>query len=223
MGYTTKHADWGGIEADYRANILSLRAIAKKYSRGGVSVSYATIKLRAEKGGWAQNLQSKIHERAEEKLARTEAGADDRTSDRAIIEANAARIAQVRGEHRADVDRARGLCLKLFRELETQTGSKDLLEQLPQLLEDVGHDHGAALTEAFRKAVSLPGRIDSLKKMAETLKTLVTLEREAYGIDKIADAPKDVEVRLDPNDVARRMAFLLAQADKASVNPGPVH
>ena len=38
------------------------------------------------------------------------------------------------------------------------------------------------MNDLYRKVVSTPSRIDSVKKLADTLKTLVGLEREAWGI-----------------------------------------
>ena len=41
----------------------------------------------------------------------------------------------------------------------------------------------AKALDAFYKAISLNGRIDSVKKLAETIRILVGLERQAFGID----------------------------------------
>ena len=38
------------------------------------------------------------------------------------------------------------------------------------------------LNEAYRKAISLPTSIDGAKKLAETLKTLIGIERQAFGL-----------------------------------------
>ena len=38
------------------------------------------------------------------------------------------------------------------------------------------------LNELYLKVVGIPSRVESIKKISETLKTLITLEREAYGL-----------------------------------------
>jgi hypothetical protein len=35
----------------------------------------------------------------------------------------------------------------------------------------------------YRKAISMPQRVDSMQKLANTMKVLIELERKAYGID----------------------------------------
>jgi hypothetical protein len=47
------------------------------------------------------------------------------------------------------------------------------------------------LNDAYMKAISLPQRIKGVKELAETLKTLIGLEREAYGLDANAAPDKD--------------------------------
>ena len=39
------------------------------------------------------------------------------------------------------------------------------------------------LNDAYRRAISLPSRIKGVKELADTLKVLVAMEREAYGLN----------------------------------------
>ncbi len=176
--------DWERIESDYRAGILSLREIAA----ANPGVSHQAIAKRAKVKGWMRDLSEKIRAKADSLVDRqaVDGSVDARSSvaERAIIEANAARIAQVRGEHRADITRMRALVLDMLAELEHTTGNADLFEQLGEMLrseDDWGQDKR---NDVYSKVISSAGRIDSLKKLAETLKVLIALEREAYGIDK---------------------------------------
>ena len=188
--------DWERIEADYRAGLMSLREIAKPHG-----ITETAIRKRAKRDGWERDLGAKIRARAEAKLHRKEfvplSEPAYRVSEREIIEANAERIAQVRGEHRADITRARALALQMLAELESVTGSLEDFEQLGEVLrnpDDRGQDKR---NELYQKVISSAGRVDSLKKLAETLKTLISLEREAYGLDVTPDVAATLFGRIE--------------------------
>ncbi|MEK6346374.1 MAG: hypothetical protein V4764_02780 [Burkholderia sp.] len=180
--------DWERIEAEFRAGVLSLREIAKLHP----GVSHMTIKRRADKEGWVQDLSAKIQAKAEDIVTR-QAVTKDVTEKRAVterevIEANAERIAQVRGEHRVDISRARGLAMTLLAEVEAETGSLEHLQELGEVMyapDERGRDRR---NEIYMKIISSAGRIDSMKRLAETLRHLIALEREAYGL-KDAEKP----------------------------------
>lgn len=178
--------DWERIESDYRAGVLSLREIAGPYK-----VTEGAIRKRAKRDGWERDLGAKIQAKAESLVRKAEVRnavrSDSALTDRQIIEANAERIAQVRGEHRGDIARVRNLGLTLLSELEGQTANLEDLERLGELMaapDDNGMDK---LNDLYRKIISTPSRIDSAKKVAETLKHAIGLEREAYGLDVKGD------------------------------------
>lgn len=174
--------DWERIEEDYRAGVMSLREIASPYK-----VTEGAIRKRAKRDGWERDLEAKIHARADALVrkaeVRTAVRADRAPTDRQIIEANAERIAQVKGEHRADINRTRTLALNLLRELEIETGDPELFERLGEIMESPDDKGQDKLNEAYRKAISLPGRIGSMKSLAETMRIAVSMERESYGLD----------------------------------------
>lgn len=185
--------DWDRIEADYRAGLMSLRELAAPHG-----VTEAAIRKRAKRDGWERNLQAKIQAKADAIVARRAVLAQGaKVAEREIIEANAERIAQVRGEHRADITRARALALQMLAELECVTGSLEDFEQLGEVLrnpDDRGQDKR---NELYQKVISSAGRVDSLKKLAETLKTLISLEREAYGLDAAPDVAANLFGRIE--------------------------
>jgi hypothetical protein len=39
------------------------------------------------------------------------------------------------------------------------------------------------VNEMFKKIISTPGRVDTAKKLVETVKSVVAMKREAYGFD----------------------------------------
>ena len=180
-------ADWERIEADYRAGILSLREIAAMHS-----ITEGAIRKRSKRDGWVRDLGAKIQARADDLVRKNEVRSAVRSetaqAERDVIEANAERIAQVRGEHRHDISRMRKLVLDLLGELEAQTGNLDLFERLGELLSS--DDEGAQdkRIEIYRRSISAASRIDGLKKLSEAMKTLIGLEREAYGLASIETA-----------------------------------
>lgn len=194
MAQTEKTApDWERIEADYRAGVLSVREIASAHG-----VSHTAINKRASKEGWVRDLSAKIKAKAEALVSKAEVSAEvsreKAETDRAIVDANAEAIARVRLSHRKDISRSRTLAMALLGELESQTLDPDLFERLGELMINVGGDAEIRLLEAYKRVISTPGRIDGMKKLSDTLKTLVGLEREAYGFEAPTAPPVSQQV-----------------------------
>ncbi len=174
--------DWERIEQLFRAGVLSLREIAIACP----GVNHVAIARRAKKFGWVQDLSAKIKARAEDLVTRSavteDVTAKRAVTDKAVIESNAQTIADVRLSHRGDIARGRRLTNKLLDELEELTDNRDLFEQLGEMLrseDDKGQDKR---NDLYQKVIDLPARTKTMKELAETLKTLVALERQAYDI-----------------------------------------
>lgn len=178
-----KAPDWERIELDYRAGVLSVREIAA--SQG---ITHGAINKRAKRDGWERDLSAKIKAKADALVSKREVSnavsTEKVATDRLIVEANAEAIANIRMAHRGDIRRSRDLAMALLSELEHETGGLDLFEQLGDMLVSPDDKGADKLNELYRKVISLPSRIDSAKKLAETLKHLIGLEREAYGIEE---------------------------------------
>lgn len=177
--------DWERIEADYRAGLLSVREIAA--SQG---ITHTAIQKRAKVGPWERDLSAKIKAKADSLVAKREVTSEvaraRAATDQVIVEANAQVIAGIRMAHRTDIARSRALAMAMLEELEIETGNADLFGELGELLrseDDKGQDRR---NEIYRKVISSVGRVDSMKKLSDTLKTLIGLEREAYGIAALA-------------------------------------
>ena len=180
---TRKVIDWESVEIQYRAGIRSLKDIGREFD-----VSDAAIVKRAKRDGWTRDLKAKIHAKAESKVSESlvsaEVSAQTKVREREVIEANAVAIADVRLAHRRDIRRSRSLANKLLDELEGLTDNRELFEQLGELMhspDDKGMDR---LNDLYRKVVELPNRTKVMKDLAETLKTLIALERQAYNLDE---------------------------------------
>lgn len=186
--------DWERIEAQYRAGTASVREIAAEHG-----ITEGAIRKRAKRDGWERDLSEKVRAKADalvrRELVRTEVRAETPT-ERQTVEVEASVQARIRIAHRADIGRTRALAMTLLSELEHQTQHQDLYDQLADLLIDDGEDDNEAakerarkLRDAYNRALSLSGRTETLKKLAETLRILIDKEREAFGIG--ADAEKD--------------------------------
>ena len=180
---TRKVIDWEALEIQYRAGIRSLKDIGREFG-----VSDAAIVKRAKRDGWTRDLRAKIHARAEAKVSAAvvsaEVSAQTRLNERETIEKVSDEIVSVRLAHRNDIRRSRALTNKLLEELECLTDNRELFEQLGELMhspDDKGQDK---LNDLYRKVVELPNRTKVMKELAETLRVLVALERQAYNLDE---------------------------------------
>jgi hypothetical protein len=188
-----KNVDWELIERDYRAGVLSVREIAA--SQG---ISHAAINKRAKRDGWERDLQARIQAKADALVSKREVSklvtTERLVTEKAIVEGNAMRIADVRMSHRSDIARMRRLVISMLEELEIETADISLFKELGDLLrseDDKGQDKR---NDLYQKVISSSQRIDSMKKLAETLKILITVEREAYGITDGGEKEDDAKV-----------------------------
>lgn len=209
--------DWERIEQLFRAGVLSLREIAAACPGS----NHVAIARRAKKEGWVQDLSAKIKAKANDLVTRQAVTADvtaeRAVTDRTLIEINAQVIANVRMTHRGDISRSRSVANKLLDELEGLTDNRDLFEQLGELLrseDDKGQDKR---NDLYMRVIDLPARTKTMKDLADTLKNLITLERQAYDLGNKpegegGDKPESTDHT--DNEVARRIAFLLAKGLK---------
>jgi len=197
-----KRPDWEAIESAYRAGVMSLREIASQHG-----ITHGAINKKAKKEGWERNLKEKINQKAEALVSKrevsTKVSTEKAISERILIEANAEVIANVRMEHRGDIRRARELTNNLFDELSAECADVPALRKLGELMfspDDNGRDK---LNEIYHSIISLPERVKSAKALSETLKNLVGLERQAYGLDDV-----------QPNKTASQLSELMDDLSK---------
>lgn len=184
---TRKVVDWEAVELQYRAGIRSLKDIGSEFG-----VSDAGIIKRAKRDGWSRDLKAKIQAKAEAKVREAavsaEVSAQTKVREQAVVEANAEAVFRVRMSHRTDIAETRELFRAMLAELRVATTPEgnDLIEQMFEVVH--GGEDEEDSKRAFRmrqlldKALSLAGRVDTGKKLAEMLEKLIRLEREAWGI-----------------------------------------
>ena len=152
-----------------------------------------------EQGGltaMGERNQAKAEALVRKAEVRNEVRSQGAITDRQIIEANAARIADIQGGQKATAARIHRFGLTLLAELETQTVKVEDLEKLGELLRSEDENGRDQMNDLYRKIISTPGRVDSGKKVAETLKHAIGLERQAYGLDKQRDDDPPGEITI---------------------------
>ena len=176
-----KQVDWESVEIDYSAGLLSLREIGDKHG-----VTEGAIRKRAKKEEWIRDLTAKIAKKSDDlvrkEMVRSEVRSEKIISEKEIIEVNAQAIVNIKLAHRGDIRKSKNIVNALFDELELTTDNRELFEQLGELLRqesESGHDK---LNDIYKKCISMPQRIDGVKKLTDALKTMIGLEREAYDI-----------------------------------------
>lgn len=183
-----KKIDYERLEPEWRAGVKSPAQLASEYTKAtGISVSHAAIIKHFKKLGVPRDLGTKVKAKAAamvtESMVTGKVSVVTTKRDSEIIDEAALTVANIQVSHRTDISRSRTLAMSLLKELEIETGNLDLFEQLGELLrseDDKGQDK---CNDIYRKVISSASRIDSTKKLADTMKTLIGLEREAYNID----------------------------------------
>jgi predicted DNA-binding protein YlxM (UPF0122 family) len=179
-----KVVDWERIEVEYRIGVLSIREIADRHG-----ISDAAIRQYAKgtktRLAWERDLAAKVKVKADAILRTDLLRGTLRTetaSERAVVDATAAAIASIQMSQRKDVALGRSLLMKLMKEVESTTDNKELFENLGEIMSG-SEEVSDSMMALFRKAVSMPQRIDSMLKLSNAQKVHIELERKVNGID----------------------------------------
>ena len=189
---TRKVIDWERLEIHYRAGVRSLKDIGTEFG-----VSDAAIIKRAKRDSWVRDLKAKINAKADAKVSAAmvsaEVSAQTKITENLRIEVESEVQARVRLDQRKDIQRNRKLVMSLLAELESQTDPEILiaLQELGDLMrreDDKGQDK---LNDLYHKVISLSSRVKTVKDLSESMRVLVGLERQAFGLDDKDNAPTD--------------------------------
>lgn len=183
MAGKSKDFDWINIEVDYRAGIKTMAQISSEYG-----VSPASIVKRAKKDGWSRDLQTKIRETAQAKVeqeaARKKSGLPGvKLAERQVVEVNAEIQKDVLVAHRDNAASARRLFGRLLKNLEDTVENEDVIDHITKIVQAQEETDVDSMIQALRKIMSLPGQAAALKTLSDTLKTVIEIERKAYGMD----------------------------------------
>lgn len=175
--------EWDLIERDWRAGVKTQAQMAAQYG-----VSRAAMNKHFARRGITRDLDGKVRAAASTIVAQSiiehgEGHPGSAISDREIIAANAQMQSQIILAHRTDIQRARKLSMSLLTELEGQTDNRDLIEQLLEVLHDPEDKLTQKRIEMIERLTSLSSRSSTMKALADTLRSLVAMERQAFGLD----------------------------------------
>lgn len=210
-----KKVDYAAIEPGWRAGIKSVDQLAAEYTEAtGVGVTAPAIRKHFRKLGVGRDLAAKVQAKAEAMVSQAMVSGKVSTSttetEAAIIDAAATAVAGVRISHRKDIARARALVIDLLGEVETITGDRETFANLGDAMAKPDEKGVDKLNEAYHKAISMPSRISGLKSLAEALKNLVALEREAHGIGAEKEPENKQPQAMPMDEAARRLAYILS-------------
>lgn len=178
-----KPTDWERVELDYRAGILTLREMGALHS-----VSEGAIRKRAKRDSWSRDLNTKIKMRADELVRKEEVRkavrSETAVSEMRQVEIGAELIKDIKLGQRGRVSKATALTERLIEELEAITDNRELFEQLGELMDKPDDNGMDRLNDAYHKVIGLQGRIKMNKELSDTMKTLMAIENQAFGINE---------------------------------------
>lgn len=192
-----KSIDWEAVEMAYRLGAQSIRSIATEHG-----CTDTAIRLKAKEQGWARDLTAKVKNATSELLRKEELRTSLRTNpaakatEREQVEISAQIKTNIILAHRKDIPAARSLTMRMFDELGMQTDGIELLRELGEIMRDPNESGQDRQNDLYRKIIDLPGRAGTLKTLSDSLKTLVSLEREAFGLNAEENDPRDALTKL---------------------------
>jgi hypothetical protein len=216
------------IEADYRAGVISIRAIGFKYGVSEAAIrkwAKNAVDARGNPAPWSRDLKPLVDARVAEILA-----ADPGKSPahvRAAVRTPHARAEIVRALHtehgdaeavevtsRAVVQVVQGHRLSISARLQTVNNIVTLLgiaAECRDLLQEVIHEETAGDRNGKRrasmlKAISLESHAGAVKDLAAAMEKLVALDRQAFGLAD-GDAPTQSPGPFEPAPKATYEVF----------------
>ena len=211
MSAEKKIIDWDTLAVHYRAGIRSLKDMGLQFG-----VSDAAIIKKARKEGWTRDLKGKIKAKADKlvsaAMVSAEVSAQTKVTEKLTIEVEAQVRSRIILSHRQDIPAARNLVSKLFKELELQTDGIELLEALGEIMRTENESGQDKQNDLYKKVISLAGRSSTLKSLVDSLKVMIALEREAFGLDDEKGRDDD-EPTMSDAELAVRIASLMEDAN----------
>lgn len=203
--------DWERVEASYRAGVMSVREIAK-----AAGCSHTAIQLRARENGWSRDLKAKTRAKAEEILAKRELAKANLpvtpklatgkpATEKAIIDAGGAQLANVVIFQRGGSDKTTSLMLRLLTELEQTMNAPEVFGQVHDALLATGEADVDQMRRLAELVSSLPDRANTAVKLVDGWNRAVLGQRRVYGMDEDQKAVDDADSFENLLDMANGM------------------
>lgn len=158
-----KKVDWAACEEEYRAGVLSTRALAAKFG-----CSESAIRDRAKRYGWSKDLTKAVKDATRARLLRTDLRDPNAREDAQIVEQAVDLRVAVVTTHRKDLQQLHGL-------------KRVLMDRLAIVLQGATPE-GPCLGDK-----ESPG--DLLEKLSRITARLIPLERQAHNLDEDPEPP----------------------------------
>ena len=188
-----KPVDWEAIEPDWVAGIKSKLQLSEEYgvSRAGLNKHFAELGIERDE---TAKIRAKAEALVTQDAVTPKVTGETKAADRERIDANAEMMANVIRGHRTDASRLRRVVTALLAKVEAIVKESELFEQIGDLClspDDKGMDK---INDLYRKVIELPSQTDTTKKLAETMKILIELERKIFKIES-GDDPIEAAAR----------------------------
>ena len=181
-----KPVDWEAIEPDWVAGIKSKLQLSEEYgvSRAGLNKHFAELGIERDE---TAKIRAKAEALVTHDVVTPQVTGETKSADRERIEANAEMMANVIRGHRKDAGRLRGVVSVLLEKVEAILTESDLFAQIGEMCAAPDENGMDKVNELYHKVISLPSQTDSTKKLAETMKILIELERKVFKLDAQED------------------------------------
>jgi hypothetical protein len=208
--------DWDAIERDYRTGQLTNVELGRKHGTDPATISRKIKRDQAlDPGRWQRDLTEAVRQATNARLM-ADLVKDQIKQDHAnfAVQVAAEVNANIIKQHQKDAGATRALVMDMLAELTLATHKAAEIERLAEIVSESGDAQADDIAEA-KRAVSdmldIHKRVASIQKLADTLNKLQPLERKAHGIKDEAEKPPQDDAPDDPIDVARRVAYVLAE------------
>lgn len=200
-----KRADWDAIERDYRTAKFTLRELADKHG-----VTHTTISRKAEKLKWSKDLSEAIRQATNTKLVQQavqqQCTVAHQSATEAVLVAAEVNTQVILGHRQGlrDITEVKNQLLNHIRQAAANMGDLADIIEMVRKPDDNGVDRA---NDALRKAMGRSALVDDLKKLADVDEKVRKGEREAFGIESMADTPdtaKPKRITLEFVDVESR-------------------
>lgn len=220
-----------GVEADYRAGLLSIRCIAAKHHVSEAAVrkwAKSAVDADGHPSPWQRDLNPQVIERVKHILsadpaksaAHVRAGVRtpharatvvtqtrSEAQEEEISDLAARTVVEVVRQQRVRLHGARNLIEQAVELLGIAAESRDLLEQF--IMEETAGDLTPRRRRSMLNSVSLGAHAAAIRDLATAMQQVVTLERQAYGL-KPGDNPiaSSVSQPISQEEIDRKLEEL---------------
>lgn len=198
--FSISEETWDAIWDRYRTGLTTVAEMSREFG-----VGESTIRAKASRDGWTQDLDAQVKAKAAEIEAKRDGAYKtaaikreaalaknaenvfiDDPNEQQIIEIVAERQVDIVFQERKDVAIARSVVTKLYEELSGQIAEGDKINEFMQQvddLEDATYNQKTHFKKKLEHTIGFGGRVDNCVKLVNALKNMIELERKVNKIN----------------------------------------